>query len=142
MEEVLRLFYAKMRLTKSHFFRITMYNLHPTNFVKYIWLVQITRPIQVMYILYNIYIYIISTISVIYVYIYIYIYKYIYIYIYVYPNLPRNVIGRLFRARSRNSQDQKTFLAPSADKETRNHFKECSKHHLSQSANQGLSRSI
>ena len=38
----------------------------------------------------------------------------------MYPNLPRNVIGRLFRARSRNSQDQKTFLAPSADKETRN----------------------
>ena len=64
-----------------------MYNLHPTNFVKYIWLVQITRPIQVMYILYNIYIYIISTISVIYVYIYIYIYKYIYIYIYMYTQI-------------------------------------------------------
>ena len=34
-------------------------------------------------------------------------------YISVYPNLPRNVIARLSRPRSRDSQGQKHFLAPS-----------------------------
>ena len=49
----------------------------------------------------------------------IYIYLYIYIYIYIYTNLPVNVIVRLPHPRSGDSQGQETFLAPSADKQTR-----------------------
>ena len=45
--------------------------------------------------------------------------------------------------RSRNSQGQKTFLAPSTDKQTRNHDIECSNHHpsLSTLRSKGLSLS-
>ena len=51
---------------------------------------------------------------------YIYIYMfYIYIYIYVHTKLPVNAIVRLPRPRSRDSQGQETFLARSADKQTR-----------------------
>ena len=49
----------------------------------------------------------------------IYIYTYIYIYIQIYTNLPVNVIARLSHPRSRDSQGQETFLAPSADNQTR-----------------------
>ena len=48
----------------------------------------------------------------------IHIYIYIYIYIYIHTNLPVNVIVRLPHP---PSADQETFLAPSADKETRNY---------------------
>ena len=46
---------------------------------------------------------------------------YIYIYIYIYTNLPVNAIVRLPHPRSGDSQGQETFLAPSADKQTRNY---------------------
>ena len=46
---------------------------------------------------------------------------YIYIYIYIYTNLPVNAIVRLLYPQSGDSQDQETFLAPSADKQTRNY---------------------
>ena len=46
---------------------------------------------------------------------------YIYIYIYIYANLPVNAIIRLPHPQSGYSQGQETFLAPSADKQTRNH---------------------
>ena len=60
-------------------------------------------------------------------YIYIYIYIYIYnIYIYIYANLPVNAIVRLPHPRSGDSQGQETFLAPPADKQTRNYDTECS----------------
>ena len=42
-------------------------------------------------------------------------------YIHIYANLPVNVIFRLPHPRSRDSQGQETFLAPSADKQTRNY---------------------
>ena len=42
-------------------------------------------------------------------------------YIHIYSNLPVNVIARLPNPRSRDSQGQETFLAPSADKQTRNY---------------------
>ena len=48
-------------------------------------------------------------------------YIYIYIYIYIYTNLPVNTIIRLPYPRSGDSQGQETFLALSADKQTRNH---------------------
>ena len=44
-----------------------------------------------------------------------------YIYIYIYTNLPVNTIVRLPHPRSGDSQGHKTFLAPSADKQIRNH---------------------
>ena len=50
-----------------------------------------------------------------------------------YANLPTNAIVRLTRPRNGHSQDRETFLAPSADKETRNYDGECSSHHPSQS---------
>ena len=81
----------------------------------------------------------------IYIYICIYIYIYIlifsYMYIHIYANLPVNVIVRLPHPRSRDSQGQETFLAPSADKQTCNY--ECSNHHLPLSIlrSKGLSRS-
>ena len=37
----------------------------------------------------------------------------------MYANLPRNALVALFHPRSKDSQCQKTFLAPSADKQTR-----------------------
>ena len=51
-------------------------------------------------------------------------------YIHIYPNLPAKVIVRLPHPRSVDSQGQETFLAPSADKQTRNYGTECSNHHL------------
>ena len=56
---------------------------------------------------------------------------YIYIYIYIYANLPVNAIVRLPHPRRGDSQDQETFLAPSADKQTRNYDTEGSNHHPS-----------
>ena len=52
---------------------------------------------------------------------YINIYIQIHIYIYIYTNLPVDVIVRLPHPRSGDSQGQETFLAPSADKQTRNY---------------------
>ena len=56
-----------------------------------------------MYLLYIVYIYI------------------IYIYVYIHSNLPVDVIVKIPHPRSGDSQGQETFLAPSADKPTRNH---------------------
>ena len=74
-------------------------------------------------------------------------YMYIYIYIYdmvnhIYTNLQANTIIRLPHPRSGDSQGQKTFLAPSSDKQTSNYDTECSNHHPSLSAlrSKGLSR--
>ena len=60
-----------------------------------------------------------------YVNIYIYIYIFSYMYIHIYGNLPVNVIVRLPHPRSGDSQDQETFLAPSADKKTHNYDAAC-----------------
>ena len=67
----------------------------------------------------------------------------IYKYKYIYTNLPVNVIVGLPHPRSGGSQGQETFLAPSADKQTRNYDTECSNHHpsLSTLRSKGLSRS-
>ena len=64
-------------------------------------------------------------------------------YIDIYANLPVNVIVKLLLPRSRDSQVQEVFLAPSADKQTRNYDTECSDHHLPLSIlrSKGLSRS-
>ena len=64
-------------------------------------------------------------------------------YIHIYANLPVNVIVRLPHLWSGDSQGQKTFLASSADKQTRNYDTECSNHHLPVSIlrSKGLSRS-
>ena len=80
----------------------------------------------------------------IYIYIYIYIFIYIYIYIHTHTNLPVDAIVRLPHPRSRDSQGQETFLAPSADKQTRNYDTECSNHHpsLSTLRPKGLSNSM
>ena len=51
-------------------------------------------------------------------------------YIHIYANLPVNVIVKLPHPQSGGSQDQKTFLAPSVNNQTRNYDKECSNHHL------------
>ena len=51
----------------------------------------------------------------------------------IYTNLPVEVIARLPHNRSGDSQDQETFLTPSADKLTRNYDMECSNHHPSPS---------
>ena len=48
--------------------------------------------------------------------IYMYVYIYIYIYIYMYINLPVSDKVRLPHPRTGDSQGQKTFLTPSADK--------------------------
>ena len=65
------------------------------------------------------------------------------IYIYIYTNLPVDVIVRLPHPQSGDSKGQETFLAPSADKQTRNYDIECSNHHpsLSTLRPKGLSRS-
>ena len=52
---------------------------------------------------------------------------------YIYANLPRHAIVRLLHPGSGDSQGQETFLAPSADKEIRNYYTECSNHHPFQS---------
>ena len=77
-----------------------------------------------------------------YIYIYIYI-IYKHIYIYIYTNLPVNVIVRLPHPQSRNSQGQKRFLAPYADKQICNYVTECSNRHpsLSTLRSKGLSGS-
>ena len=51
--------------------------------------------------------------------------------IYIHTNLPVNAIVRLPHPWSEDSQDQETFLAPTADKQTCNHDTECSNHHPS-----------
>ena len=48
-----------------------------------------------------------------------------------YTNIPVDVIVRLPRPWSGDSQNQEKFLAPSADKQTRNYDIECSNHHPS-----------
>ena len=67
-----------------------------------------------------------------------------YIYIYIYTNLPVNAIVRIPHLRSGDSHGQKTFLAPSSDKRTRNYDTECSIHHpsLSTPRPKGLNRSM
>ena len=61
----------------------------------------------------------------------------------IYTKWPENAIVRLPYPRSGYSQGQETFLAPSADKQTRNYDIECSNHHpsLSTLRPKGLSRS-
>ena len=60
----------------------------------------------------------------------------VYMYVYIY-------IVRLPHPRSGDSQGKETFLAPSADKQTRNYDTGCSNHHpsLSTLRPKGLSRS-
>ena len=69
---------------------------------------------------------------------------YIYIYIHTYTNLPVNNIVRLPHPWSGDSQGQETFLARSADMQTRNYDTECSNHHPSQSTRRpkGMSHSM
>ena len=55
----------------------------------------------------------------------------LYIYIYTHTNLPVDVIVRLPHPWSGDSRGQETFLAPSADKQTRNYDIESPNHHLS-----------
>ena len=61
----------------------------------------------------------------------------------IYTNLPMDVTVRLPNRRSGESQKQETFLAQSADKQTRNYDIERSNHHpsLSSLMPKGLSRS-
>ena len=68
------------------------------------------------------------------------VYEKLYIYIYIYTNLPVDVIVRLPHLRSGDSQGQETFLAPTADTQTRNYDIECSNHLLTLRP-KGLSRS-
>ena len=49
----------------------------------------------------------------------------------IYTNFPVDVIVKLPHPRSGDSQNQEMFLAPSADKETRNYDRECSNHYPS-----------
>ena len=66
---------------------------------------------------------------------------YMYMYLHICANVPVNVIVKLPHPRSRDTQGQETFLAPSADKQTRNYDTECSNHylHLSILRSKGLS---
>ena len=66
---------------------------------------------------------------------------YMYMYLHTYANVPVNVIVKLPHPRSGDTQGQETFLAPSADKQTRNYDTECSNHylHLSILRSKGLS---
>ena len=61
----------------------------------------------------------------------------------IHTNLPVDVIVRLPHPGSGDSQGQERFLAPSAEKQTRNYDIECSNHHplLLNLRLQGLSRS-
>ena len=70
-------------------------------------------------------------------------YVYIYKYVCMYTHLPVNAIVRPTHRRSGDSQGQETFLAPSADKQTRKNDTECSNHHpsLTTLRSKGLSRS-
>ena len=70
-----------------------------------------------------------------------YVYIYIYTYLYMHANLPVNAIIRLPHPWSGDSKGQETFLAPSADKPTRNYDTECSIHQpsLSTQRSKGLS---
>ena len=52
----------------------------------------------------------------------------------IHTNIPVHVMVRLRYPRSGDSQNQEMFLAPSADKQTRNYHTECSKHHQSLSS--------
>ena len=63
---------------------------------------------------------------------------------YIYTNFPVNAIARLPHPWRGDSQGQKTFLAPLADKQTRNYDTECSNHHPSLSTRRPkrLSRSM
>ena len=65
-----------------------------------------------------------------------------YVCMYVYTNLPVNAIVRLSHPRNKDSQGQETFLAPSADKQSRNYDTNCSYHHPSLSIlrSKGLTR--
>ena len=49
----------------------------------------------------------------------------------IYTNLPIDVTVRLPHPRNGDGQGQETFLAPSAEKQTRNYDRECSNHHTS-----------
>ena len=64
-----------------------------------------------------------------YTYVCIYMYVYIYICIYIHTNLSVNAIVRQAHPRSGDSQGKKTFVTPSADKQSRNYDIECSNHH-------------
>ena len=66
---------------------------------------------------------------------------YMYMHLHIYANVPVNVIVKLPHPRSGDTQGQETFLAPSADKQTRNYDTECSNHylHLSILKSKGLS---
>ena len=64
-----------------------------------------------------------------YMYTYVCIYMYVYIYIYIHTNLSVNAIVRQAHPRSGDSQGKKTFVTPSADKQSRNYDIECSNHH-------------
>ena len=48
---------------------------------------------------------------------------------YIYTNLSVNTIVRLPYPQSKDSQGQETFLAPSADKQTKDYDTGCTKHH-------------
>ena len=61
--------------------------------------------------------------------IHMYVYICMYIYIYIYTNLSVNAIVRQAHPRSGDSQGKKTFVTPSADKQSRNYDIECSNHH-------------
>ena len=66
---------------------------------------------------------------------------YMYMHLHIYANVPVNVIVKLPHPRSGDTQGQETFLAPSADKQTRSYDTECSNHylHLSILRSKGLS---
>ena len=55
---------------------------------------------------------------------------YMYMYLHIYAHVPVNVIVKLPHPRSGDTQDQETFLAASANKQTRNFDTECSNHYL------------
>ena len=59
---------------------------------------------------------------------YVYVYICMYIYLYTYKLIIK-VIVRQAHSRSGDSQGKKTFLTPSADKQSRNYDIECSNHH-------------
>ena len=52
---------------------------------------------------------------------------------YIYPDLQRNATARLSHPQNGDSHVKKTFLAPTADKQTRKYDTECSNHHSYQS---------
>ena len=94
-----------------------------------LWIIYIFIYIYIYNYIYIIYIYL-YIFKDVYIYIYINVYIYIYIYINIYTSLTVNDIVRLPYHQSWVSQGQETFLAPSADKQTRNYDKECSNLYL------------